>query len=147
MSPKKILKAACSLKTMSKLCIYSHSSVFIQAVWPVVTQLCNLMWASVSLTCIYVCVLQFEGAEGEWFQKLTARFCSHQSWALDQIKSRQKKDPRFNSFIQVQQAQRETRKAILSSRCSDIDTSVCSNSRRQRANLSAAGYSLRTSFQ
>ncbi|XP_066529177.1 rho guanine nucleotide exchange factor 1 isoform X2 [Hoplias malabaricus] len=42
---------------------------------------------------------RFHGFEGEWFQKLTARFCSHQSWALDQIKSRQKKDPRFNAFI------------------------------------------------
>lgn len=49
--------------------------------------------------------LQFEGPEGEWFQKLTARFCSHQSWALDQIKSRQKKDARFNSFILVWLAQ------------------------------------------
>lgn len=44
---------------------------------------------------------KFEGTEGEWFQKLTARFCSHQSWALDQIKSRQKKEARFNAFIQV----------------------------------------------
>lgn len=44
---------------------------------------------------------KFEGTEGEWFQKLTARFCSHQSWALDQIKNRQKKEPRFNSFILV----------------------------------------------
>lgn len=42
---------------------------------------------------------RFLGSEGDWFQKLTARFCSHQSWALDQIKSRQKKDPRFNAFI------------------------------------------------
>uniref|UniRef100_A0A3Q4BJS1 DH domain-containing protein n=1 Tax=Mola mola TaxID=94237 RepID=A0A3Q4BJS1_MOLML len=42
--------------------------------------------------CVSVCVFKFEGTEGEWFQKLTARFCSHQSWALDQIKSRQKKD-------------------------------------------------------
>ncbi|XP_077069195.1 rho guanine nucleotide exchange factor 1 isoform X9 [Siphateles boraxobius] len=42
---------------------------------------------------------RFSGSEGEWFQKLTARFCSYQSWALEQIKSRQKKDPRFNLFI------------------------------------------------
>lgn len=42
---------------------------------------------------------RFSGSEGEWFQKLTARFCSYQSWALEQIKSRQKKDPRFNAFI------------------------------------------------
>lgn len=44
---------------------------------------------------------QFNGSEGEWFQKLTARFCSRQSWTLVQIKSRQKKDSRFNTFIQV----------------------------------------------
>ncbi|XP_072547891.1 rho guanine nucleotide exchange factor 1 isoform X2 [Salminus brasiliensis] len=42
---------------------------------------------------------RFDGSEGDWFQKLTSRFCSRQSWALDQIKSRQKKDPRFNAFI------------------------------------------------
>lgn len=48
-------------------------------------------------------MFQFEGTEGEWFQKLTARFCSHQTWALDQIKNRQKKEPRFNSFILVAQ--------------------------------------------
>ncbi|KAA0703298.1 Rho guanine nucleotide exchange factor 1 [Triplophysa tibetana] len=42
---------------------------------------------------------RFSGSEGEWFQKLTSRFCSHQSWALDQIKVKQKKDPRFNAFI------------------------------------------------
>lgn len=95
--------------------IFSHKSVLgccqclitkplqiiAKAVGPGVTQL--------SLTCAHVCFLQFEGAEGEWFQKLTARFCSHQSWALDQIKSRQKKDPRFNSFILVWLAQREAR--------------------------------------
>lgn len=44
---------------------------------------------------------QFNGSEGEWFQKLTARFCSRQSWTLVQIKSRQKKDTRFNAFILV----------------------------------------------
>ncbi|MEQ2282715.1 hypothetical protein AMECASPLE_003596, partial [Ameca splendens] len=43
---------------------------------------------------------RFGGPEGEWFQRLTSRFCSHQTWALDQIKQRQKKDPSFNSFIQ-----------------------------------------------
>lgn len=57
--------------------------------------------ANVLLNDTCGCVFQFEGTEGEWFQKLTARFCSHQSWALDQIKNRQKKEPRFNSFILV----------------------------------------------
>ncbi|TKS82308.1 Rho guanine nucleotide exchange factor 1 115 kDa guanine nucleotide exchange factor [Collichthys lucidus] len=55
----------------------------------------NFIVKSISTTVLN----RFGGTEGEWFQKLTARFCSHQSWALDQIKSRQKKEPRFNSFI------------------------------------------------
>ncbi|XP_070823383.1 rho guanine nucleotide exchange factor 1 isoform X2 [Chaetodon trifascialis] len=56
---------------------------------------------------------RFEGTEGEWFQKLTARFCSHQSWALDQIKSRQKKEPRFNSFIQEAESKPQCRRLQL----------------------------------
>ncbi|XP_029306954.1 rho guanine nucleotide exchange factor 1 [Cottoperca gobio] len=55
----------------------------------------NFIVKSISTTVLS----RFGGTEGEWFQKLTARFCSHQSWALDQIKIRQKKEPRFNSFI------------------------------------------------
>lgn len=58
---------------------------------------------SLCMTHVYMCVFQFGGTEGEWFQKLTARFCSYQTYALDQIKQRQKKDARFNSFIQVSQ--------------------------------------------
>uniref|UniRef100_A0A8C2ZLY6 Rho guanine nucleotide exchange factor (GEF) 1 n=1 Tax=Cyclopterus lumpus TaxID=8103 RepID=A0A8C2ZLY6_CYCLU len=56
---------------------------------------------------------RFEGTEGEWFQKLTARCCSHQSWALDQIKSRQKKDPRFNSFILEAESKPQCRRLQL----------------------------------
>ncbi|GAA6220329.1 rho guanine nucleotide exchange factor 1 isoform X2 [Lates japonicus] len=56
---------------------------------------------------------RFGGTEGEWFQKLTARFCSHQSWALDQIKSRQKKEPRFNSFIQEAESKPQCRRLQL----------------------------------
>uniref|UniRef100_A0AAV2MAK8 DH domain-containing protein n=1 Tax=Knipowitschia caucasica TaxID=637954 RepID=A0AAV2MAK8_KNICA len=56
---------------------------------------------------------RFEGTEGEWFQKLTARFCSHQSWALEQIKSRQKKEPRFNSFIQDAESKPQCRRLQL----------------------------------
>ncbi|XP_061530287.1 rho guanine nucleotide exchange factor 1b isoform X3 [Phycodurus eques] len=56
---------------------------------------------------------RFEGTEGEWFQKLAARFCSHQSWALDQIKSRQKKEPRFNSFIQEAESKPQCRRLQL----------------------------------
>ncbi|XP_035278095.1 rho guanine nucleotide exchange factor 1b isoform X3 [Anguilla anguilla] len=55
----------------------------------------NYIVRSVGATLLHM----FNGAEGEWFQKLTARFCSHQTYALEQIKARQKKDPRFNTFI------------------------------------------------
>ncbi|XP_070691117.1 rho guanine nucleotide exchange factor 1 isoform X2 [Pempheris klunzingeri] len=56
---------------------------------------------------------RFGGTEGDWFQKLTARFCSHQSWALDQIKSRQKKEPRFNCFIQEAESKPQCRRLQL----------------------------------
>ncbi|KAI1901540.1 hypothetical protein AGOR_G00035470 [Albula goreensis] len=56
---------------------------------------------------------RFSGAEGDWFQKLTARFCSHQSYALDQIKGRQKKDPQFNSFIQEAESKPQCRRLQL----------------------------------
>ncbi|KAK1894951.1 Rho guanine nucleotide exchange factor 1 [Dissostichus eleginoides] len=56
---------------------------------------------------------RFGGTEGEWFQKLTARFCSHQSWALYQIKSRQKKEPRFNSFILEAESKPQCRRLQL----------------------------------
>ncbi|KAM7421182.1 hypothetical protein PAMA_015372 [Pampus argenteus] len=56
---------------------------------------------------------RFGGSEGEWFQKLTARFCSHQSWALDQIKSRQRRDPRFNSFILEAESKPQCRRLQL----------------------------------
>ncbi|XP_028984266.1 rho guanine nucleotide exchange factor 1b isoform X2 [Betta splendens] len=56
---------------------------------------------------------RFGGPEGEWFQKLTARFCSHQSWALDQIKTKQKKDPRFNAFIQEAESKPQCRRLQL----------------------------------
>ncbi|XP_020795991.1 rho guanine nucleotide exchange factor 1b isoform X1 [Boleophthalmus pectinirostris] len=56
---------------------------------------------------------RFGGTEGEWFQKLTSRFCSHQSWALEQIKSRQKREPRFNSFIQEAESKPQCRRLQL----------------------------------
>lgn len=56
---------------------------------------------------------RFGGTEGEWFQKLTARFCSHQSWALEQIKNRQKKEPRFNSFILEAESRPQCRRLQL----------------------------------
>lgn len=56
---------------------------------------------------------RFGGPEGDWFQKLTARFCSHQTWALDQIKQRQKKEARFNSFIQDAESKPQCRRLQL----------------------------------
>ncbi|XP_067093468.1 LOW QUALITY PROTEIN: rho guanine nucleotide exchange factor 1 [Osmerus mordax] len=56
---------------------------------------------------------RFGGTEGEWFQKLTARFCSHQTWALEQIKMRQKKDPRFNAFILEAESKPQCRRLQL----------------------------------
>uniref|UniRef100_A0A3P9PI38 Rho guanine nucleotide exchange factor (GEF) 1 n=1 Tax=Poecilia reticulata TaxID=8081 RepID=A0A3P9PI38_POERE len=56
---------------------------------------------------------RFGGPEGEWFQKLTARFCSYQTYALDQIKQRQKKDARFNSFIQEAESKPQCRRLQL----------------------------------
>ncbi|KAL2084236.1 hypothetical protein ACEWY4_019754 [Coilia grayii] len=55
---------------------------------------------------------RFSGPEGEFFQKLTARFCSHQSWALDQIKMK-KKDIRFNTFIQEAESRPQCRRLQL----------------------------------
>ncbi|XP_068998463.1 rho guanine nucleotide exchange factor 1 isoform X2 [Embiotoca jacksoni] len=56
---------------------------------------------------------RFGGTEGEWFQKLTARFCSHLSWALDQIKSKQRREPRFNSFILEAESKPQCRRLQL----------------------------------
>lgn len=56
---------------------------------------------------------RFSGSEGEWFQKLTSRFCSYQSWALEQIKSKQKKDPRFNAFILEAESKPQCRRLQL----------------------------------
>ncbi|XP_068180790.1 rho guanine nucleotide exchange factor 1 isoform X3 [Antennarius striatus] len=69
----------------------------------------NFIVKSISTTVLN----RFEGTEGDWFQKLTARFCSHQSWALDQIKSRQKKEARFNSFIQEAESKPQCRRLQL----------------------------------
>ncbi|XP_053468060.1 rho guanine nucleotide exchange factor 1b isoform X4 [Ictalurus furcatus] len=56
---------------------------------------------------------RFNGSEGEWFQKLTARFCSRQSWTLVQIKNKQKKDPRFNAFILEAESKPQCRRLQL----------------------------------
>uniref|UniRef100_A0A8U8BHS5 Uncharacterized protein n=2 Tax=Geospiza parvula TaxID=87175 RepID=A0A8U8BHS5_GEOPR len=49
-----------------------------------------------------VLLARFEGAEGSWFQKISsARFCSRQSFALEQLKAKQRKDARFSQFVQL----------------------------------------------
>jgi len=44
---------------------------------------------------------QFSGAAEEKLKHATATFCSNQPFALEVIKSRQKKDSRFQTFVQV----------------------------------------------
>uniref|UniRef100_A0A8D0HM89 Rho guanine nucleotide exchange factor 1 n=1 Tax=Sphenodon punctatus TaxID=8508 RepID=A0A8D0HM89_SPHPU len=56
---------------------------------------------------------RFDGPEGRWFQKISSRFCSRQSFALEQLKSKQKKEPRFNQFIQEAESQPRCRRLQL----------------------------------
>ncbi|KAL0985059.1 hypothetical protein UPYG_G00152370 [Umbra pygmaea] len=56
---------------------------------------------------------RFAGTEGEWFQKLTSRFCSHQTWALELLKSKQKKEPRFHAFILEAESRPQCRRLQL----------------------------------
>ncbi|XP_061453886.1 rho guanine nucleotide exchange factor 1 isoform X2 [Rhineura floridana] len=56
---------------------------------------------------------RFDGSEGNWFQKISARFCSRQSFALEQLKAKQKKEPRFNQFIQEAESQPRCRRLQL----------------------------------
>ena len=61
----------------------------------------SLACHSVSLACPCHVLPQFDGAEGRWFQKLSARFCSRQSFALEQLKAKQRRDARFSHFVAV----------------------------------------------
>ncbi|KAG8143490.1 hypothetical protein E2320_000735 [Naja naja] len=54
---------------------------------------------------------RFDGAEGSWFQKISSRFCSRQSFALEQLKAKQKKETRFNQFIQEAEERQKVEKA------------------------------------
>ncbi|XP_029433342.1 rho guanine nucleotide exchange factor 1 isoform X2 [Rhinatrema bivittatum] len=56
---------------------------------------------------------RFDGPEGGWFQKISSRFCSRQSFALEQLKGKQKKDPRFNQFIQEAESRPQCRRLQL----------------------------------
>lgn len=56
---------------------------------------------------------RFDGAEGRWFQKLSARFCSRQSFALEQLKAKQRRDARFSHFVAEAEAQPRCRRLQL----------------------------------
>ncbi|KAM9207901.1 LOW QUALITY PROTEIN: rho guanine nucleotide exchange factor 1 [Leptosomus discolor] len=60
-----------------------------------------------------VLLARFEGTEGSWFQKISARFCSRQSFALEQLKAKQRKDARFSQFIQEAESQPRCRRLQL----------------------------------
>uniref|UniRef100_A0A8V5GQX3 Uncharacterized protein n=1 Tax=Melopsittacus undulatus TaxID=13146 RepID=A0A8V5GQX3_MELUD len=56
---------------------------------------------------------RFEGPEGLWFQKISARFCSRQPFALEQLKAKQRKDARFNHLIQAAESHPRCRRLQL----------------------------------
>ncbi|CAH2318825.1 rho guanine nucleotide exchange factor 1 isoform X4 [Pelobates cultripes] len=56
---------------------------------------------------------RFDGTEGSWFQKISSRFCSRQPFALEQLKQKQKKDPRFTQFIQEAESHPQCRRLQL----------------------------------
>ncbi|XP_072776882.1 rho guanine nucleotide exchange factor 1 [Taeniopygia guttata] len=60
-----------------------------------------------------VLLARFEGTEGSWFQKISARFCSRQSFALEQLKAKQRKDTRFSQFIQEAESRPRCRRLQL----------------------------------
>ncbi|XP_038238667.1 rho guanine nucleotide exchange factor 1 isoform X2 [Dermochelys coriacea] len=60
-----------------------------------------------------VLLSQFDGTEGSWFQKISARFCSRQSFALEQLKAKQRKETRFSQFIQEAESQARCRRLQL----------------------------------
>ncbi|XP_057568720.1 rho guanine nucleotide exchange factor 1 [Hippopotamus amphibius kiboko] len=60
-----------------------------------------------------VLLAQFDGAEGSWFQKISSRFCSRQSFALEQLKAKQRKEPRFCAFVQEAESRPRCRRLQL----------------------------------
>uniref|UniRef100_A0A7N4PP23 Rho guanine nucleotide exchange factor 1 n=1 Tax=Sarcophilus harrisii TaxID=9305 RepID=A0A7N4PP23_SARHA len=55
----------------------------------------------------------FDGPEGSWFQKISSRFCSRQSFALEQLKAKQRKEPRFCAFVQEAESRPHCRRLQL----------------------------------
>ncbi|XP_030729952.1 rho guanine nucleotide exchange factor 1 isoform X3 [Globicephala melas] len=60
-----------------------------------------------------VLLAQFDGTEGSWFQKISSRFCSRQSFALEQLKAKQRKEPRFCAFVQEAESRPRCRRLQL----------------------------------
>uniref|UniRef100_A0A7N4PWJ9 Rho guanine nucleotide exchange factor 1 n=1 Tax=Sarcophilus harrisii TaxID=9305 RepID=A0A7N4PWJ9_SARHA len=56
---------------------------------------------------------RFDGPEGSWFQKISSRFCSRQSFALEQLKAKQRKEPRFCAFVQEAESRPHCRRLQL----------------------------------
>ncbi|XP_040832103.1 rho guanine nucleotide exchange factor 1 isoform X3 [Ochotona curzoniae] len=60
-----------------------------------------------------VLLARFDGTEGSWFQKISSRFCSRQSFALEQLKVKQRKEPRFCAFVQEAESRPRCRRLQL----------------------------------
>ncbi|XP_021547919.1 rho guanine nucleotide exchange factor 1 isoform X2 [Neomonachus schauinslandi] len=60
-----------------------------------------------------VLLARFDDAEGNWFQKISSRFCSRQSFALEQLKAKQRKEPRFCAFVQEAESRPRCRRLQL----------------------------------
>ncbi|XP_036921359.1 rho guanine nucleotide exchange factor 1 isoform X2 [Sturnira hondurensis] len=60
-----------------------------------------------------VLLARFDGAEGNWFQKISSRFCSRQSFALEQLKAKQRREPRFCAFVQEAESRPRCRRLQL----------------------------------
>ncbi|KAF6076609.1 Rho guanine nucleotide exchange factor 1 [Phyllostomus discolor] len=60
-----------------------------------------------------VLLARFDGAEGHWFQKISSRFCSRQSFALEQLKAKQRREPRFCAFVQEAESRPRCRRLQL----------------------------------
>lgn len=58
----------------------------------------------------FVFLAQFSGPGEEKLKHAAATFCSNQPFALEMIKSRQKKDSRFQTFVQVSWVSHVTQK-------------------------------------
>ena len=51
--------------------------------------------------CVCVCVFQFSGLEGDKWKDVAAKFCQHQSHALEMLRVKQRKDQKLALFLQV----------------------------------------------